>query len=315
MGTIEAKNVQDSTAPAGKLTEARRIWLDPYKVRSSILLERRDESNLDSANSGLVAVAVESLASSSASDDPKTTYRKGVLLEGSGPNGIQAPGDSLFALNARSDTPGYAADPTWNAPTVNLSITASTSSSTSVDVTIDTYGPKRGHLRYDKAGLTDVNGEDSDLLGYPIIGSDYGGEFTGAAESATEYYNSTTFNQIDGFELYLEGEAIVTTSFYESIVDGQPYNLLGREEFNLVGEGWTRAFLNVPVRFEPTSSIVFSTDIRRTDGGEEAFFYRYLPWLSLKQRNTLKSYQRPNQNYSFFDAPEQAFGHILLLSE
>ena len=113
-----------------------------------------------------------------------------------------------------------------------------------------------------------------------IGGYRYGGT---EGESVTIFTNDTKFGQIDGFELRLGGPSEVTVTFYEDVIDNQPYSLVSSETFMLGSEAergeWHRAYLQNPVVFPRGSEIAFSTRIRRTDGEElvvmQRRFFRY----------------------------------------
>ena len=250
-GSVSLSDITDTLAPLGNLKEAKRIWLDPYKVRTSVLLEHRSGTGFDAPmkNVGLVAAAVESLASSSAFDSPETTYRKGVLIDGTGAAGSQGVGD-LIELTARQNTPGYAADPIWAATSGSISID-SVGKMAQVYVDRKSYGQK-GHIRYD-TGAAGYNAEDSDLAA-PNWWYKYGST---EGESVTVFHNDTAFSQVDGFELRLGGPSEVTVTFYEDVIDNLPYNIISSETFTMGSDAdrgeWHRAFLSNPVAFAPGS--------------------------------------------------------------
>jgi M6 family metalloprotease-like protein len=319
-GTISLIGYADALVPNGKLKEAKRVWLDPYKLRTSILLEHRSGTGFDAPveNVGLLAVAVESLATSSAFDDPETTYRKGVLIDGTGTRKSQGVGD-LIDLTARQDTPGYAADPTWAATTGSISINAVGVSGSEINVDLQSYGPERGHIRYDRPHTAGYNAEDSALLA-PAWWYRYGAT---EAESVTIFNNDTPFTQIDGFELRLGGPSEVTVTFYEDVIDNQPYSIISRETFTIGsvsendGGEWHRAFLSNPVAFSPGSKIAFSTAIRRTDGKKLIIMQRRLLDLVTSQysQKSVKNYWRPDETWSYMTDEDFAYGHILLMSQ
>jgi len=317
-GQVSLSPIAEALAPLGRLREAKRVWLDPYKVRSSILLEHRSGSGFDAPmeNIGLVAAAVESLATSSAFDDPGTTYRKGTPMDGTGSSKSQGVGD-LLNLAAREDTPGYVEDPTWAATAGSIFIDSVTTDESAVSVGLQTYGPERGHIRYDRPGLAGYNAEDSDLTA-PYWWYRYGGT---EGESVTIFTNDTKFGQIDGFELRLGGPSEVTVTFYEDVIDNQPYSLVSSETFMLGSEAergeWHRAYLQNPVVFPRGSEIAFSTRIRRTDGEELVVMQRRFLDIVDSQyaQKSVENYWRPDERYEYFSDKGSVYGHILLMSK
>ena len=317
-GSVSLSGIADTLAPLGKLKEAKRVWLDPYKVRSSVLLEHRSGTGFDAPmeNVGLIAAAVESLATSSAFDDPETTYRKGVPIVGTGVAESQGVGD-LIDLTVRQDTPGYAADPTWTATTGSISIDSVGTDDSEIFVDLQSYGPTRGHIRYDRPGTAGYNAEDSDLTA-PYWWYRYGGT---EGESVTIFENDTAFTQIDGFELRLGGPSEVTVTFYEDVIDNQPYSLISSETFTIGSEAereqWHRAFLSNPVAFAPGSKIAFSAAIRRADGEEAVVMQRrYFDVIdSQYTQKSIRNYWRPDERYSYYTDEGVVYGHILLMSQ
>ena len=317
-GYVSLSAITDTLAPLGNLKEAKRIWLDPYKVRTSVLLEHRSGTGFDAPmkNVGLVAAAVESLATSSAFDSPETTYRKGVLIDGTGAAGSQGVGD-LIELTARQNTPGYAADPIWAATSGSISIDSVGKNGSEIYVDLQSYGPGRGHIRYDRPGTVGYNSEDSDLSA-PYWWYRHGST---EGESVTVFNNDTEFSKIDGFELRLGGPSEVTVTFYEDVIDSQPYNLISSETFTIGSESergeWHRAFLSNPVAFAPGSKIAFSTMIRRTDGQELSVMQReYFDVITSQYtQKSLRNYWRPGEGYSYFTDDGVVYGHILLMSQ
>jgi len=317
-GSVSLSAITDTLAPLGKLKEAKRVWLDPYKVRTSVLLEHRSGTEFDAPmkNVGLVAAAVESLATSSAFDTLDTTYRKGVMIDGTGAAESQGLGD-LIDLTTRQDTPGYAADPTWAATTGSISIDSVGKDNSEINVILQSYGPARGHIRYDRPGTEGYNAEDSDLTA-PYWWYRYGST---EGESVTVFNNDTAFTQIDGFELRLGGPSEVTVTFYEDVIDNQPYNLISSETFTIGSESergeWHRAFLSNPVAFAPGSKIAFSTVIRRIDGQELVVMQReYFDIIaSHYSEKSVRNYWRPDEGYSYFTDQGVVYGHILLMSQ
>jgi len=317
-GSVSLSDITDTLAPLGKLKEAKRIWLDPYKVRSSVLLEHRSGTGFDAPmeNVGALAVAVESLATSSAFDDPETMYRKGMPIVGTGADESQGVGD-LIDLTARQDTPGFAADPVWPATTGSISIDSVGADDSELYVDLHNYGPKRGHIRYDRPGSAGYNAEDSDLTA-PAWWYRYGST---EGESVTVFNNDTALNQIDGFELRLGGPSEVTVTFYEDVIDRQPYNLISTETFTIGSESergeWHRAFLSNPVAFAPGSNIAFSTAIRRIDGEELVVMQRrYYDVITSKYaQKSVRNYWRPDERYLYFSDEGVVYGHILLMSQ
>ena len=317
-GSVSLSGIADTLAPLGKLKEAKRVWLDPYKVRSSVLLEHRSGTGFDAPmeNVGLIAAAVESLATSSAFDDPETTYRKGVPIVGAGAAESQGVGD-LIDLTVRQDTPGYAADPTWTATTGSISIDSVGTDDSEIYVDLQSYGPTRGHIRYDRPGTAGYNAEDS-MLTAPGWWYRYGST---EGESVTVFNNETAFSKIDGFELRLGGPSEVTVTFYEDVIDNLPYNLISSETFTIGSESvrgeWHRAFLTNPVSFAPGSSIAFSAVIRRTDGEELVVMQRrYFDVIASQYtQKSVRNYWRPDETYSYFTDEGVVYGHILLMSQ
>ena len=317
-GSVSLSGIADTLAPLGKLKEAKRVWLDPYKVRSSVLLEHRSGTGFDAPmeNVGLIAAAVESLATSSAFDDPETTYRKGTPIVGTGAAQSQGVGD-LIDLTERQDTPGYAADPTWTATTGSISIDSVGTDDSEIYVDLQSYGPTRGHIRYDRPGTAGYNAEDSRLTA-PYWWYRYGST---EGESVTVFNNETAFSKIDGFELRLGGPSEVTVKFYEDVIDNQPYNLISSETFTIGSESergeWHRAFLSNPVSFAPGSSIAFSTAIRRTDGEEMVVMQRrYFDVIDSQYiQRSVRNYWRPDETYFYFTDDGVVYGHILLMSQ
>ena len=317
-GSMSLSDITDALAPLGKLKEAKRVWLDPYKVRSSVLLAHRSGTGFDAPmeNAGLLAAAVESLATSSAFDDPETAYRKGMPIVGTGAGESQGVGD-LIDLTAREDTPGYAADPTWAATTGSLSIDSVGADGSEIFVDLQSYGPTRGHIRYDRPGTAGYNAEDSPLTA-PYWWYRHGGT---EGESITIFENDTAFTQIDGFELRLGGPSEVTVTFYEDVIDNQPYSLISSETFTIGSEAergeWHRAFLTNPVSFAPGSSIAFSAVIRRTDGEELVVMQRrYFDVIdSQYTQKSIRNYWRPDERYSYYTDEGVVYGHILLMSQ
>ena len=318
-GLVSLSGIADTLAPLGKLQEAKRVWLDPYKVRSSVLLEHRSGTGFDAPmeNVGLIAAAVESLATSSAYDDAEKTYRKGEMIEGTGTAESQGVGD-LIDLTARQDTPGYAADPTWAATAGSISIDSVGTGDAEIYVDLQSYGPKRGHIRYDRPGTAGYNAEDSDLAA-PNWWYTYGST---EGESVTVFHNDTAFSQVDGFELRLGGPSEVTVTFYEDVIDNQPYNIISSETFTIgsdadrIGE-WHRAFLSNPVAFAPGSKIAFSTAIRRTDGEELVLMQRRFFDIIDSQytQKSIRNYWRPDERYPYYTEEGWVYGHILLMSQ
>ena len=110
-------------------------------------------------------------------------------------------------------------------------------------------------------------------------------------------------------------------TFYEDVIDNQPYNLISSETFTIGSESergeWHRAFLSNPVAFAPGSSIAFSTAIRRTDGEEVVVMQRtYFDVIdSQYTQKSLRNYWRPDERYSYFTDDGVVYGHILLMSQ
>ena len=317
-GSVSLSAIADTLAPLGKLQEAKRVWLDPYKVRSSVLLEHRSGTGFDAPmeNVGLIAAAVESLATSSAFDDAEKTYRKGEMIEGTGTSESQGVGD-LIDLTARQDTPGFAADPIWSATAGSISIDSVGTDDAEIYVDLQSYGPTRGHIRYDRPGTAGYNAEDSDLsttTWWYRYGSTEG-------ESVTVFNNDTAFSQVDGFELRIGGPSEVTVTFYEDVIDNLPYNLISSETFTIGSESergeWHRAFLSNPVAFAPGSKIAFSVAIRRSDGEEMVVMQRrYFDVIdSQYTQKSIRNYWRPDERYSYYTDEGVVYGHILLMSQ
>lgn len=321
-GSVPISAITDTRAPLRKLKEAKRVWLDPYKVRSSVLLEHRSGSGYDTLmdNTGLIAVAVESLAKSSAFDDPEISYRKGAPIDGTGAANSQGVGD-LIDLSAREDTPGYVPDPTWSATQGSIFVDSVGTDSAEISVDLQSYGPKRGHIRYDKTGIATENSEDSDLLVANFGGSGWGDGYDGV-QAATLFTNTTALNQIDGFEIFLrDPSSEVTVEIYEDVVDRVPFNLLSTEVFSFEEEGWNRGFLSNPVAFTPNTKLLFSASIRMPDGG--AAWYARRPAFDLSssvfnREEVVQTFVRPLKEgitYSFLAKEGEPLGHILLMSE
>jgi M6 family metalloprotease-like protein len=317
-GSMSLSDITDALATRGRLREAKRVWLDPYKVRSSVLLEHRSGTGFDAPmeNAGLLAAAVESLATSSAFDDPEAASRKGIPIVGTGAAESQGVGD-LIDLTARQNTPGYAADPTWAATSGSISIDSVGTNDSEIYVDLQSYGPARGHIRYDRPGTAGYNAEDSDLTA-PNWWYRYGST---EGESVTIFNNETEFSQIDGFELRLGGPSEVTVTFYENVIDNQPYNLISSETFTIGSESkrgeWHRAFLSSPVAFAQGSKIAFSAVIRRTDGEELVVMQRrYFDVIASQYtQKSLRNYWRPDESYPYYTDEGVVYGHILLMSQ
>ena len=175
----------------------------------------------------------------------------------------------------------------------------------------------RGHIRYDRPGTAGYNAEDSDLTA-PDWGYRYGGT---EGESVTIFENDTAFTQIDGFELRLGGPSEVTVTFYEDVIDNQPYSLISSETFTIGSEAergeWHRAFLSNPVAFAPGSKIAFSTAIRRTDGEEAVVMQRrYFDIIASQYtQKSIRNYWRPDERYPYYTDEGVVYGHILLMSQ
>ncbi len=317
-GPMSLSGISETAAPFGSLKEAKRVWLDPYKVRSSVLLEHRSGVGFDAPmeNIGLIAASVESLATSSAFDDPDTGYRKGVPIYGKGFSQSQGVGD-LIDLAVRQDTPGYVADPVWAATGGSIFVDSVGTDGSKITVDLQIYGPERGHIRYDRPGVLGYNAEDSDLTA-PNWWYRYGST---EGESATVFTNDTAMSQIDGFELRLGGPSEITVTFYENVVDNQPYNLISSETFTLgsasVRGEWHRAFLSNPVAFPPDGQIAFSTAIRRTDGQELVVMERRYFDIVTSQysQKSVRNYWRPDERYNYYSENGIVYGHILLMSQ
>ena len=182
---------------------------------------------------------------------------------------------------------------------------------------LQSYGPTRGHIRYDRPGTAGYNAEDSRLTA-PYWWYRYGST---EGESVTVFNNETAFSKIDGFELRLGGPSEVTVKFYEDVIDNQPYNLISSETFTIGSESergeWHRAFLSNPVYFAPGSSIAFSTAIRRTDGEEMVVMQRrYFDVIDSQYiQRSVRNYWRPDESYFYFTDDGVVYGHILLMSQ
>ena len=172
-------------------------------------------------------------------------------------------------------------------------------------------------IRYDRPGTEGYNAEDSDLTA-PYWWYRYSST---EGESVTVFNNDTALTQIDGFELRLGGPSEVTVTFYEDVIDNQPYNLISSEEFTIGSESergeWHRAFLSNPVAFAPGGKIAFSTVIRRTDGQELVVMQRkYFDIIASQySEKSVRNYWRPDEGYSYFTDQGVVYGHILLMSQ
>lgn len=243
-----------SLTPDGEIKDLKRIWLDPYKVRESVLLEYRKRSGYDSAfpADGFLLTQTQSLAPSDVS--APATYRRARLQEGSKRDRSLLPGDS-FELTQNESTPGMTANPVWHPTLVYLDYGGIFDGAARVDIKIEDYGPKRGHLRYDEV----KNGEVGVLSGTSAWGygdQDYG--YTG-----TIYKNYTGFQFIDGIEVFTFDTSTVSIEIYENLThDGSPYNLIHNENFEVTNQGWHRLFFMTPIDFQTNSSRFVSVRIQ-----------------------------------------------------
>lgn len=311
-GTTKLRSVNESGAPLRVIRESSRVWLDPYKVRSSVLIEHRTgiRGMEPSDNIGLIAVSVESLATSGAFDDPETTYRRGAFIRGSGPRGSHAQGDTID-VEERTDTPGYSPHPSWLANRATIRVKNTSETSTELDFDIEKYAPAGGHIRYDKTGFV---GEESILVG-DFVCPGWGGDLSGAAEIATRFYNDTRLSQIDGFEVYLNAPSEVTATVYEAIVDGIPVNQLTSQEFEFSGDkGWQRAFFDNPVSFERGDDLVLALKLQSLNGEQFIQCGRTRDLFPVNRDRGSQNFSRPNDRYSFGVNTDYVWAHILLLS-
>ena len=222
-------------------TGVARIWLDPYKLRESLVLEYRDSTGYDSflPAEGTIITRVQSLADPGASQP--ALYRRAALIEGRAERGALLIGDG-GTITQKTSTPGMAERPGDASPWVYLYYKGVLGDTADYDVQIEDFGPRRGHLRYDEVPSDETNTHSGETVyGYAGQSSAYGG---------TIFVNDTEFNTIDGMEIRVRDKSTVKIEIYAGILDdGTPYDLLSNQSFTVSDSGWNRVFFSNPARF------------------------------------------------------------------
>lgn len=277
-----------------------RVWLDPYGVRESVLLEYRDTQGYDSflANSGAIITRTQSLAVGS---NVASEYRRAVLVGGQGSNGAQSDGE-VQVLDAQDDTFGYAPNPTYAPSSLTLTYRGTDDGKAQFDSQLDQYSPPSGHLRYDL-----YSGDEDNYF----VRQFYAGyaDWQDPVFAGTVYSNSTDFDVIDGLEVHTRGDAVVTLSFYKDVLeDGTPFDLISEESFTVEGKGWHRLYLQFPVEFRPNDRLFVVSGI--SDYGEE------YPLSMVKHANEIPNNATfmSSSGLTFFRTDDRLWRKILLLS-
>jgi len=239
----------DSAAEAsldddGTDSSIARVWLDPYQVRESLVFEYRDNQGYDSflSGEGAIVTRTQSLAANNKTAPP--SYRRASLVSGgSGYDGAIGTGQ-VGEFIAQSDTPGYTDDPIFAPRTVTLRYDGVSNDRAFFDISVDEFGPPRGHLRYDEGAGDEMNIHSNEAF--------YGFTDEIKAYAGTLFVNTTQFDTIDGVELLVRDASSVTIEIYAGILDDDtPYDLLSTESFEFSTGGWHRAFFDNPVDFPP----------------------------------------------------------------
>ncbi|MBT4521342.1 MAG: hypothetical protein HOC23_15185 [Halieaceae bacterium] len=228
--------------PDSRKDDIHRIWLDRYQVRESILLENRQPIGADEAipDKGLLVTRAQSLAEGNDDD----AYRRAELVRGNGIDGVAQVQDT-FDLTRTGETPGDGSVDAWGDATANISFASQKASGDiEVDVELTRYGPRGGHLRYDQPTVENTTQYFDGAMGY----SDE------EAWSGTVFENTTGFTQLDGVEVKLRDDSVVSVQIYEKMVGNTPFNMLYSQlGFNGIKE-WNRFLFDIPQNFPPGSS-------------------------------------------------------------
>ena len=79
--------------------------------------------------------------------------------------------------------------------------------------------------------------------------------------TAVEHTNTTQFDEIYGFEVYIRGTATVDFHLYESMNSAQPSNLIASQTGFDASSGWNRFLLSTPISFPLASTRVMVLEI------------------------------------------------------
>ena len=287
---------------AGEDTGVTRVWLDPYKLRESLVLEYRDSTGYDSflPTGGTIVTRVQSLASGG-SGQP-ASYRRASLVEGSAEKGAFLVGSNA-TFSQKISTPGMAEGPGDTSPSVYLYYKGVSGDTAGYDVQIEDFGPRRGHLRYDEVPSDEINGHS--LRRY------YGYDGQSSASGGTIFVNDTEFNTIDGMEIRVRDKSTVKIEVYAGILDdGTPYDLLSNESFSLSNAGWNRVFFSNPLRFPQAQSRFVTVEIETPSVDQFVYPTSYNSGRTMHEVQTYVS----SDGMSYQLRRDRRIAHLLLMS-
>jgi hypothetical protein len=283
-------------------TGIARIWLDPYKLRESLVLEYRDSAGYDSflPSEGAILTRVQSLADGGSSQP--ASYRRAALVEGAGERGALSIGNG-GTVAQKVSTPGMAERPGDTSPSVYLYYKGVSGDTAGYDVQIEDFGPRRGHLRYDEVPSDEINGHS--YLRY------YGYDGQSSAYGGTIFVNDTEFNMIDGMEIRVRDKSTVKIEVYAGILDdGTPYDLLSNQSFSLSNAGWNRVFFSNPVRFPQDQSRFVAVEIETPSIDQFVYPRSYNSGRTAHEVQTYAS----SDGISYLLRSDSRIAHLLLMS-
>jgi M6 family metalloprotease-like protein len=283
-------------------TGIARIWLDPYKLRESLVLEYRDSTGYDSflPSEGAITTRVQSLADGGSSQP--ASYRRAALVEGTGERGALSIGNG-GTVAQKVSTPGMAERPGDTSPSVYLYYKGVSGDTAGYDVQIEDFGPRRGHLRYDEVPSDEINGHS--YLRY------YGYDGQSSAYGGTIFVNDTEFNMIDGMEIRVRDKSTVKIEVYAGILDdGTPYDLLSNQSFSLSNAGWNRVFFSNPVRFPQDQSRFVAVEIETPSIDQFVYPRSYNSGRTAHEVQTYAS----SDGISYLLRSDSRIAHLLLMS-
>lgn len=240
---IDIDQLSVNIAQAAFAADAKRIWIDQYKLNEYFLIENRQKSGYDAGlpGAGMLIWHIDEWQ-----DSNQDETHKWVDLEeadglaqlddldnfNSGDEGDAFPGsanNTEFSNSSNPDSKDYAGEDS------GISVTnISASNATMTADFIRAGGDSGDHVSYDTGG-------HSFLFGFGVP----------SAWMAVEALNDTGFSNFDGVDIYIGDPigATVSIYYYTSLTGGLPADLIYSQTGMAIGSGWNRLLIDVPQAF------------------------------------------------------------------
>ena len=232
-----------------------QIWIDNYQLNEYFLLENRRQNGVDAAlpGQGLLISHIDQSETTNANEAHRVVdieAADNTMSEGD--DGDTYPGTTGVTEFTSSTTPSSA---NHAGQSTGVAVTDISESSNLITL---------GHITPMTITGNNLSYNEGRNTGFHV------GFSSGTLWSALNVQNTTTLEQIDGFEVFLTSAATVTFHLYDTITAGRLGDLLHTQS-NFSGiQGWNRFMLTTPQSFTANSSVVMVLNIVADNGFHRA---------------------------------------------